>query len=69
MEFTIGDIRLAERKKLKKDMAARMNLMRPVIDRYPAMDENDYSDRLKESIGEKRAPCAALCAPSKSRRI
>lgn len=46
-------------------MAARMNLMRPVIDRYPAMDENDYSDRLKESIGEKRAPCAALCAPSK----
>lgn len=38
MEFTIQDIRLAE----KKDIVDWMNLMRLVIDGYPVMDEDDY---------------------------
>ena len=37
MEFTIQDIRLAE----KKDIVDWMNLMRLVIDGYPVMDEDD----------------------------
>lgn len=51
MEFTIQDIRLAE----KKDIADWMNLMRLVIDGYPVMDEDDYLAKLEESIDEKRA--------------
>lgn len=51
MEFTIQDIRLAE----KKDIADWMNLMRLVIDGYPLMDEDDYLAKLEESIDEKRA--------------
>ena len=53
MEFTIQDIRLAE----KKDIVDWMNLMRLVIDGYPVMDEDDYLAKLEESIDEKRA-CA-----------
>lgn len=51
MEFTIQDIRLAE----KKDIVDWMNLMRLVIDGYPVMDEDDYLAKLEESIDEKRA--------------
>lgn len=51
MEFTMQDIRLAE----KKDITDWMNLMRLVIDGYPVMDEDDYLAKLKESIDEKRA--------------
>ena len=51
MEFTIQDIRLAE----KKDIVDWMNLMRLVIDGYPVMDEDDYLSKLEESIDEKRA--------------
>ena len=46
MEFTMQDIRLAE----KKDITDWMNLMRLVIDGYPVMDEDDYLAKLKESI-------------------
>lgn len=51
MEFTIQDIRIAE----KKDIVDWMNLMRLVIDGYPVMDEDDYLAKLEESIDEKRA--------------
>ena len=51
MEFTIQDIRLAE----KEDIVDWMNLMRLVIDGYPVMDEDDYLAKLEESIDEKRA--------------
>lgn len=51
MEFTIQDIRIAE----KKDIVDWMNLMRLVIDGYPVMDEDDYLSKLEESIDEKRA--------------
>ena len=51
MEFTMQDIRLAE----KKDITDWMNLMRLVIDGYPVMDEDDYLAKLEESIDEKRA--------------
>ena len=51
LEFTIQDIRLAE----KKDIVDWMNLMRLVIDGYPVMDEDDYLAKLEESIDEKRA--------------
>lgn len=51
MEFTIQDIRLAE----KKDIVDWMNLMWLVIDGYPVMDEDDYLAKLEESIDEKRA--------------
>ena len=51
MEFTIQDIRLAE----KKDIVDWMNLMRLVIDGYPVMDVDDYLAKLEESIDEKRA--------------
>ena len=46
MEFTIQDIRLAE----KKDIVDWI-----VIDGYPVMDEDDYLAKLEESIDEKRA--------------
>lgn len=51
MEFTIQDIRLAE----KKDITDWMNLMRLVINGYPVMDEDDYLAKLEESIDEKCA--------------
>lgn len=49
MEFTIQDIRLAE----KKDIVDWMNLMRLVIDGYPVMDEDDYLAKL--------VPCKVKC--------
>ena len=54
MEFTMQDIRLAE----KKDITDWMNLMRLVIDGYPVMDEDDYLAKLKESIDRKACACA-----------
>lgn len=51
LEFTMQDIRLAE----KKDISDWMNLMRLVIDGYPVMDEADYLAKLQQSIEEKRA--------------
>ena len=53
MEFTIQDIRLAE----KKDIVDWMNLMRLVIDGYPVMDEDDYLAKLEESIDESVRLC------------
>lgn len=51
VEFTMQDIRLAE----KKDIPDWMDLMRLVIDGYPVMDEAEYLAKLEESISERRA--------------
>ena len=51
MEFTMQDIRLAE----KKDVPDWMNLVHLVIDGYPVMDEAEYLSKLEESISEGRA--------------
>ena len=51
VEFTMQDIRLAE----KKDIPDWMDLMRLVIDGYPVMDEAEYLSKLEESISERRA--------------
>ena len=53
MEFTIQDIRLAE----KKDIVDWMNLMRLVIDGYPVMDEDDYLASWKKVL-TKSVTCA-----------
>ena len=51
VEFTMQDIRLAE----KKDIPDWMDLMRLVIDGYPVMDEAEYLAKLEESISERHA--------------
>ena len=50
-EFAGDDICLAE----KADIPAWMNLMRLVIDGYPAMNEAEYLHAITKSIDEKRA--------------
>ena len=50
-ELTIQDIHLAK----KGDISDWMELMRLVIDGYPAMNEADYLAGLEERIAEKRA--------------
>ena len=49
--FTKDDICLAK----KADIPAWMNLMRLVIDGYPAMNETDYLNEITKCIEEKRA--------------
>ena len=49
--FTQDDVCLAE----KADIPAWMELMRLVIDGYPAMDEADYLKKLNQFIEERRA--------------
>ena len=51
VQFTMQDIRLAE----KKDIPDWMDLMRLVIDGYPVMDEAEYLAKLEESISERHA--------------
>ena len=51
VEFTMQDIRLAE----KKDIPDWIDLMRLVIDGYPVMDEAEYLAKLEESISERHA--------------
>lgn len=50
-EFTKEDIRPAE----TSDLPAWMDLMRLVIDGYPAMDETHYRNEISKCIEEKRA--------------
>ena len=49
--FTESNIRVAE----ETDIPSWLELMRLVIDGYPAMDETEYLEKLKEFIRKKRA--------------